>query len=77
MDPSFGSYPPHAGSFAKHSRSQWSCCTWLTLTDFLHSVFAHHGRYYDIMTAEKKRSIDYLSNIATLFRRIQRQLIVQ
>jgi nucleotide-binding universal stress UspA family protein len=34
---------------------------------FLHSVFAHHGRYYDIMTAEKKRSIDYLRKIATSF----------
>lgn len=34
---------------------------------FLYSVFAYHGRYYDIMTAEKKRSIDYLRKIAISF----------
>jgi nucleotide-binding universal stress UspA family protein len=58
---------PYARSFAKTLDIPVELLHVVDPDHFLHSVFAHHGRYYDIMTAEKKRSIDYLSKIATSF----------
>ena len=58
---------PYARSFAKTLDIPVELLHVVDPDHFLYSVFAHHGRYYDIMTAEKKRSIDYLSKIATSF----------
>jgi nucleotide-binding universal stress UspA family protein len=58
---------PYARSFAKTLDIPVELLHVVDPDHFLQSVFAHHGRFYDIMTAEKKRSIDYLSKIATSF----------
>jgi nucleotide-binding universal stress UspA family protein len=58
---------PYARFFAKTLEIPVELLHVVDPNHFLHSVFAHHGRYYDIMTAEKKRSIDYLRKIATSF----------
>jgi nucleotide-binding universal stress UspA family protein len=58
---------PYARSFAKTLEIPVELLHVVDPDHFLHSVFADHGRYYDIMTAEKKRSIDYLRKIATSF----------
>ena len=58
---------PYARSFAKTLEIPVELLHVVDPDHFLYSVFAHQGRYYDIMTAEKKRSIDYLSKIATSF----------
>jgi nucleotide-binding universal stress UspA family protein len=58
---------PYARSFAKTLGIPVELLHVVDPDHFLYSVFAYHGRYYDIMTAEKKRSIDYLRKIATSF----------
>ena len=58
---------PYARAFAKALQIPVELLHVVDPDHFMYSVFAHHGRYYDIMTAEKKRSIDYLSKIATSF----------
>jgi nucleotide-binding universal stress UspA family protein len=58
---------PYARSFAKTLAIPVELLHVVDPDHFMYSVFAHHGRYYDIMTAEKKRSIDYLRKIATSF----------
>ena len=58
---------PYARSFARTLEIPVELLHVVDPDHFLHSVFAHQGRYYDIMNAEKKRSIDYLSKIATSF----------
>jgi nucleotide-binding universal stress UspA family protein len=58
---------PYARSFAKTLAIPVELLHVVDPDHFMYSVFAHHGRYYDIMTVEKKRSIDYLRKIATSF----------
>lgn len=58
---------PYARFFAKTLEIPVELLHVVDPDHFMYSVFAHHGRYYDIMTAEKKRSIDYLRKIATSF----------
>lgn len=58
---------PYARSFAKTLAIPVELLHVVDPDHFMYSVFAHHGRYYDVMTAEKKRSIDYLRKIATSF----------
>jgi len=58
---------PYARSFAKTLGIPVELLHVVDPDHFLYSVFAHHGRYYDIMAAEKNRSIDYLRKIATSF----------